>query len=79
MKLTDWDLGDKSMQTKAPFEGSAAYRMHVNGMPSRDIMKTLKLRGTQFIKELELQQHSEQSRREAGCAVHDGFITNETE
>lgn len=78
--MTDWNPDDKTLSsTAAPFEGTAAFRMYRNGINSQEIMRRLKLRGTQYLKIVEDDKVREAVATQKGLPVHDGLIPKGTE
>ena len=80
MTTDEWNPDDKVLSsTLAPFEGTAAFRMYRNGIQSQEIMRRLKLRGTQYLKTVEADKQAEALATSKGLPVHDGLIPKETE
>lgn len=61
----------------APHETSGTLRMHRNGVPSREIMSMLRLKGTQLIGALTEAQRLEREAALSGRPIHASLITRE--
>ncbi|QJD50274.1 hypothetical protein SEA_IWOKEUPLIKEDIS_71 [Mycobacterium phage Iwokeuplikedis] len=58
----------------APHESAGVLRMHRAGYKGKDIMKTLKLRGTKLMTQMSKAMDDEQSAARAGRPIHDALI-----
>lgn len=76
--MSDWNPDDPAlMLASAPHETSAVMRFHRGGMPSKEIMSTFRLRGTQLIGALQKEMESETEAAQRGRVIHDALIPKE--
>ena len=81
MDTADWnpDPNDPLLQklNMAPFEGSAVLRMRQHGWRSQKIMDTLRVRGSQLVKNLEVSNDAQSRAQQDGRDVHNALISEE--
>lgn len=75
--MSDWNPDDPILTALAPHEPSGVLRWHKAKVPSQEIMKLLRLRGTQLIKSLEHATELEQTAKSLGRPIHDALIPKE--
>lgn len=73
----EWSLDHPSLASKAAHEGSAVIRMHRAGHRSQAILDLFRMRGTQLIKQLEVDARLEQIAASDGRPIHDGLMPKE--
>lgn len=75
----DWDPNALELTSlDAPHETAAVLRIHRGGKKAVDIMKTLRMRGTALMEELQDAMEAESDAAEAGVDIHDALIKRGT-
>ena len=75
--MSEWNPDDPALKGLAPHEPSGVLRWHKARVPSRDIMKMLRLRGTQLIKQLEVAKEQERKAEQVGMPIHSPLMPKE--
>ena len=75
--MSEWNPDDPLLTAQAPHELAGILRWHRAKVPSQEIVKLLRLRGTKFLKSLELAQKQEAEARQIGRPIHDALIPKE--
>lgn len=78
-KEIEWDPDHHSLKDpNAPHETAAVMRWHRSKVPSQEILKMLRMRGTVLIKKLEDAMEQERVAHESGRPIHDDLIQKGT-
>lgn len=76
--MSDWNPDDPALKlASAPHETCALMRFHRSGRPSKEIMSTFRLKGTQFIGLLQKEMELETEAADRGRVIHDALIPKE--
>jgi hypothetical protein len=76
--MSDWNPDDPALKfASAPHETCGLMRFHRSGRPSKEIMSTFRLKGTQFIGLLQKEKEMETEATNRGRDIHDPVIPKE--
>lgn len=76
--MTDWDPNHQLLKSpQAPHETAGVLRMQRAGYPGAEMMKTLKVRATSLVKQLQNAMEEENKAHQAGRPIHDALIAPE--
>ena len=74
----DWSPDDPELaSTRAPHELNAVLRWHKAKVPSQEIMKLLRLKGTQLLAKIEEGTRAEHEAEVRGLPVHEALMPKE--
>lgn len=77
--MSEWNPDDPTLKGLAPHEPSAVLRWHKAHVPSKKIMRMLRLRGTQLIKQIEIATEKEREAERIGRPVHNALMPKEAQ
>jgi hypothetical protein len=75
--MADWNPDDPVLKGLAPHEPSGILRWHKARVPSHQIMKLLRLRGTQLVKHIEVASEQTRKAEQVGMPIHSPLMPPE--
>lgn len=75
--MGEWNPDDPVLKGLAPHEPSGILRWHKAKVPSRQIMKMLRLRGTELVKHIEVAAEQERRAEQVGTPIHSPLMPGE--